>query len=160
MNGMDKKKNELPPEVAEQLSEFIIRENGLMLDRLSELDKRLANTNFLTNGGGAVAVLAFMGTNTAPSLIKVSLVLFTLGVIATGIELRALLIYFGEVSQDNHRRNRGFNSNQMTVGEFGNIPENVGKISKWVNHYAGWGSQLLFAAGVIIGAASFLCSGT
>jgi hypothetical protein len=155
-----KRKNELSPDVAERLSDFISRENGLMLDRLSDLDKRLANTNFLTNGGGAVAVLAFMGSNPAPTLIKISLVLFTLGVIVTGIELRALLIYFGKVSQDNHRRNRGFNSNQMTVGEFGNIPDSIGRTAKWVNHYAGWGSQLLFVAGVIVGAAGFLCSRT
>jgi len=158
MSDFDKLKNELPSEVIGEISSFIIRNNDKMLDRLSELDKRLTNTNFLTNGTGAVAVLTFMGSNPAPTLIKIALITFTLGIIATGIELRALLVYFRKISEDNHRRNQGFYSNKLTAKKVGIIPENVGKTTMLINHYAGWVSQLLFVVGVILGVTSFLCS--
>lgn len=158
MSNLDKNKYELDPQISEGLSQYVVDEGAKMLERLTELDTRLTNTNFLTNGGGAVAILTFMGSNSdpIPILVKISLLLFALGVIATGIEVRALLIYFGKVAKSNSERNRSFNQGLITVKELGTVPDNVGAISKYVNHYAGWLSQILFCLGVALSAISFL----
>jgi hypothetical protein len=156
MEYLDKLKNELPPDFAADLSEFVVKYGNSMVERLSELDRRLTNTNFVTNGGGAVAVLALMGQKPVSLPVQIALLLFAAGVIATGVEVRALLIHFGAIASDNHNRNQLFNRNQISARELGTISPKVGRISKWANHVAGWLSQLLFATGVMTAAFGFL----
>lgn len=156
MAEMNERHSELPPETADRLSDVLLKKGRETLEISLDLDKRLTNTNFLTNGGGAVAVLTYLATNPSIPALKVSLVLFTIGVIATGIELRALLKFFGELHNDASKRLRGFLNDTMTAREAGLGGENVGWIHKKVNHYAGWASQLCFIGGVLVGAYGFL----
>jgi hypothetical protein len=157
MTDFEKLASQVSPELNMRVAETIREENSKMLDRLSDLDRRLTNTNFLTNGGGAVAILAFL-SNHSPSLgLKLALLFFAIGVIATGVENRALLSFFGAVSKDNSRRNKEYWDDKLSLRGFAEIPPNVGRHAKWINHHAGVASQVLFAAGVISGAIAFLC---
>ncbi|MCI4569044.1 hypothetical protein [Lysobacter sp. CFH 32150] len=156
MSDLNKLRRDLPADVSDEFSELLAKKGAEIQGFLFDLDKRLTNTNFLTNGGGAVAVLTFMGDKPAPLSVKIALVLFSLGVIATGIELRAMLKCFDAIGQENHRRFRAFNANEIPASELGNLPPDLAKWSKIVNHYAGLLSQGLFIAGVTMGACGFL----
>lgn len=156
MDILDLRKNELEEDTADSLVQFVQQENIVLHDRIWELDKRLTNTNFLTNGGGAIAILAFIGENSTSLVIKIALILFTLGVIATGIELRALLVYVAQIAKDNRRRTNSFNQNLITASELGTIPDDIGKLAKLINHNSGLASQIFFVAGVTTGAFGFL----
>ena len=156
MKGLDLLRKDLDRESIERAFAHISREGESMLERLQDLDKRLTNTNFLTNGGGAVAVLSFFGNHPESVALKVALMLFTLGVIATGVEMRAMLLYFAAVSQDNHQRLQAFMSNQIGLISYGQIHPSIGRLPKLLNHYAGVTSQLLFILGVVVGALGFV----
>lgn len=157
MGDMDQHYRDLPMETAKHLSDILLMKGREALDISLELDKRLTNTNFLTNGGGAVATLTFLTTNSSIPSLKIALVLFTLGVVATGIELRALLKFFHTVHEDAIRRHCEFIGNSMTAREAGLGDEGVGRVYKQVNSFAGYFSQLCFISGVLVGAYALLC---
>ncbi len=159
MADMSEKFDELEQERAISLAETLRGQGREGAAAVAELDKRLTNTNFLTNGGGAVAMLTFMGSGAAVPLAEVALVLFTFGVVATGIELRALLKYWAELTKDANRRHRGFLDNELTVKEC-LVPKNIGKAYENINHFAGLASQLLFVAGAVVGGLGFFYCGT
>jgi hypothetical protein len=155
---MDEKYSDLDLEKAMKLSQSIEDHGKKTVSFIAELDKRVTNTNFLTNGGGAVAVLAFMGSSAKLPLIEYSLFFFLLGIILTGVELRALLKYWAILHKDIGRRLDGFINNELSVKQC-LTPVGLGKTYQDINHYAGWLSQLCFIGGVIVGGSGFLlCS--
>jgi hypothetical protein len=154
MNDLDKRLSELPDDVRLRVGEIIQQQNEAMLDRIADVDKRLTTTNFLTNGGGAVAIMAFLSqSNGAPWLVRVSLLVFTLGVIMTAVELRTHLQQLGKISQDTRKRNRQYSEDLITVRQLAApTPEDVGGVETVINHWAGW----LFIGGVAVAAYAFL----
>ena len=159
MQDMSEKIEELPEETAPHLAEVLQNQQREGVSHLADVDKRVTNTNFLTNGGGAIATLAFLGTGADLSNAKVALMLFTAGVVATGVELRSHLKYWGVLSDDASRRHRGFLNNELTVKEC-LVPPEIGKTYQTINHYAGWLSQICFIAGVLVGGIGFLYART
>ena len=59
---MSKRLNELPNEIGQRIANELMAQQREILKDIEDVDKRLTNTNFLTNGGGAIATLAFLGT--------------------------------------------------------------------------------------------------
>ena len=157
MSNLEKKSSQLPKELNDRVIATIQEENAKMLDRISALDERLTNGNFLANGAGAIAVLSYYSSNSNTPALNWALLCFCVGVIATGIERRAILNYFGYVSRDNARRNSEYWDDNISLREFSEIPVKVGQTAKIVNHIAGWLSQLMFIVGVVLGAVTFLC---
>ena len=77
-----------------------MKEGDRAFDEIFKLDANLTNNNFLVNAGGAAATLAFMGAKTGAVAAAVwPLLFFTVGLIATGLEIRTLLL-FGERHKD------------------------------------------------------------
>lgn len=156
MSDMNERYSQLPAEKAERLLELLGTQSRESYEAVAELDKRLTNTNLLTNGGGAIATLAFLGENPDIWAMKLALCLFTVGVIATGIEIRALMKYWGALCTDANRRRLGFADETLTVKEVGSVPKNVGEPHKFINHWTGVASQSLFVLGFLVGASGFL----
>src|SRR4051794_15109069 len=84
-------RSHLPPDMQASFSEKLTQHRTMILEKTLESDARLSKYIFTTNAGGAVAVLAFIGTNGADSRYGwTPLICFVLGVIASGIEVRSL----------------------------------------------------------------------
>ncbi len=156
---MDKKYREVDLEKALKITEYLKDHRKETRSFIADFDKRITNTNYLTNGGGAVAVLACLGSKSPSPLIEYSLVLFLAGVILTGIELRAMLKFWSVLYKDVDRRLEGFVDNELTIEQC-LTPKGLGRKYQNINNYAGWGSQLCFSAGVIIGGIGFLLCST
>lgn len=150
MADMQEKYDELEPVAAQRIADTLKGQQREAFGNLAEYDKRITTHNFVTNGGGAVACLTYLGTGADAPHIKVALVLFTLGVIAVGIELRAMLSSWASLTSDAGRRHRGFLTNQITVAEASkSAPDN--ERARNINHVAGWVSQIAFVVGVVVG---------
>ena len=148
---MNEKASELNPDVRQKLDEVLMKEGDRAFDEIPKLDANLTNNNFLVNAGGAAATLAFMGAKTEAAAAAVwPLLFFTVGLIATGVEIRALLYYFGERHNDAIRRRQGFASDRLTVREC--LPtKDTGKFYARMNHWSGWVSQGCFMIGSLLG---------
>lgn len=156
MDDMTERYSQLPKEKAERLLDLLGSQSREAFEAVADLDNRLTNTNFLTNGGGAVAALAFLGEHPDAGALKISLCLFAIGVVATGLELRSLMKYWGELCSDANRRRRGFANESLTVEEVAVVPAELGNRHKFINHWAGVVSQWTFALGFLVGAWGFL----
>jgi hypothetical protein len=126
-------------------------------DQLVETDKRLTQHNFLVNAGGSAAVLGYMGTQSASSFLVLPLICFLVGVIFSGLEIRALLKFYSLLHVDALRQRSGFSENQLRVREL-MVPPHLGKWTVRMNHSCGWISQLCFVFGVAIGLLVYFCS--
>ena len=116
---------------------------------ISELDRRLTQTNLVTNGSGAVALLAYINSNTVSMLALLALTFFAVGVISAGIEIRTLIIFWGEKHKDVSRR---FDQLEDTsISPEAASDTTVGDEQKWatINHWAGVLSQACFALGFL-----------
>ena len=154
---MQEKHDELEPERAKRIADTLKGQQREAFGNVFEFDKRITTHNFVTNGGGAVACLTYLGSGTDSAHIKIALVIFTIGVIAVGLELRAMLASWSALTGDAGRRHRGFLANKMTVAEASkSMPDN--KRATNVNHVAGWVSQIGFVVGVIVGGLGFFRS--
>lgn len=152
MGDMSERYKDLPPDTGNKLVDLIKDQGRESLEFVTDLDRKLTNTNLLTNGGGAVATLAFIGQQPEGFLLKISLLCFAVGVVLTGFEIRAMMRYFGDLGFDASRRLRGFLTNDLTVADVATVSKSVGKWPRRVNHWAGVLSQGLFLVGVLIGA--------
>jgi len=151
MSDMNEKASELDPDLRQKIDEALMKERDRAFDEIFKLDSNLTNNNFLVNAGGAVATLAFMGAKTDAAAAAVwPLLFFTVGLIATGLEIRALLYYFSERHNDAVTRGQGFASNKLTVREC--LPTiETGKFYSRMNHWCGWVSQGCFVVGSVLG---------
>lgn len=151
MSDMNEKASELNPDLRQKVDEVLMKEGDRAFDEIFKLDANLTNNNFLVNAGGAVATLAFMGAKTEAVAAAVwPLLFFTVGLIATGVEIRTLLYYFGERHKDAVTRRQGFASDRLTVRECLPTAE-TGKLYVLMNHWSGWISQICFWVGSILG---------
>ncbi|MCP5138790.1 MAG: hypothetical protein H6979_02895 [Chromatiales bacterium] len=152
---MPERYSDLDPERANRLLDLLQTQSVDSLDRLSEIDAKIAQTTFLTNGGGAAAMLAYMGGGADRSG-SLALLSFCIGLVCTGVSLRFLRSAWYAIHMDVRRRMLGFANNQLTVKECGTSAKPVpdwGERAEWV----GWVGQAAFVVGVILGAFEILC---
>jgi hypothetical protein len=125
-------------------------------DKVVETDWRLTQHNLLVNAGGSAAVLAYLGTSASSKFAVWSLLCFLVGVIASGVEIRALLAIYSELHNDALNRLSGFMKNELPVEKA--IPSTtITKVPSRVNHWSGWVAQTSFVLGVGVGLFLFLC---
>lgn len=155
---MDEKYSELEPARAARLAEVLNGQSREAIDAIHELDRRLTQTNFLTNGGAAAATLALLAGNIEPQVVYVPLAFFVTGLVATGLEIRYLMKYWAVLFKDATRRHRGFMADELTVKEAGTTNDSEGKLYQAINHWAGVVAQSTFVLGALVGAYKIVCS--
>lgn len=155
MNDMQEKIDELDAETAKELLRVLSNQVQQSLEQITQLDARLTSANLLTNGGAAVAMLAFLGTREANIPMIVAIGLFAAGVIFAMLQMSALLRFFGALSTDAMRRRGGFVNGELSVQEC-LVPPGIAGFDRRANSLAGVASQLSFALGVIVGAVGLI----
>lgn len=78
MADMQEKYNELEAERAQRIADTLKGQQREAFGNLSEYDRRITTHNFVTNGGGAVACLTYLGTGTDFPHTTIALVIFTI----------------------------------------------------------------------------------
>lgn len=154
---MDEKFSELEPEVGQPILTTLSDQVRESFDKIVETDKWLTQHNFLVNAGGAAATLGYLGTSPSSSFAVFPLLIFLVGIIASGIEIRGLLSIYSHLHKDAIRRRGGFVSDEITVREAASVE----KIPKWsvrANSWSGIVSQISFVVGSVLGISSFVCS--
>jgi hypothetical protein len=124
-------------------------------DNVVETDWRLTQHNFLVNAGGSAAVLAYLGTSSSSKFAVWSLVCFLVGVVASGIEIRALLAIYSGLHIDAVNRLNGFMKNEFPAENAVPQPDVV-KVPSKINHWSGLVAQVSFAVGIFVGLFLFL----
>lgn len=147
---MEETRSQLEPEVALSISDELSRQTQQTFDKVVETDWRLTQHNFLVKAGGAAAILAFWSSNPSSSFAVWPLIMFVLGVIASGLEIRALLQVYGNFHKDALRRRYGFITGKLKVKETVPSPD-VESIASKINHWSGVASQVVFVVGVFLG---------
>ena len=123
-------------------------------DKLVEIDRWLTQHNFLINAGGATAILAYLGSSSNSKFAIWSLLLFVVGVIASGVEIRALLRVYDSLHKDALRRLNGFMHNTLSTDEI-TPEEGLAPIASKINHWSGVVAQGSFVLGVSVGLALY-----
>jgi hypothetical protein len=141
---------------AEHLAEMLNRQVNTSFEAIVSTDKWLTQHNFLVNAGGAAAILSYLSSAPENQFAIVPLIIFILGVVASGIEIRYLLKVHGELHQDAIRRRGGFVSDELTVGDAANVQAPT-KRSKNINHYSGVVAQWSFVIGCATGIIGYIC---
>lgn len=147
---MDEYRKDLDPEVAAAIGEELSAQARQCFDKVIETDWRLTQHNFLANAGGAAAVLAYLGTTPTPKFAVWPLILFLIGIIASGVEIRALLSVYSALHKDALRRRARFMSNELRVKESVPAPGIAGWAS-CINHWSGVVAQVSFILGMAVG---------
>lgn len=154
---MDEKFSELDPDVGQPILATLSDQVRESFDKIVETDKWLTQHNFLVNAGGAAAILGYMGTSTSSSFAIFPLLIFLIGVVANGVEIRGLLSIYSHLQKDAIRRRDGFVSDLITVKEAATVKD-VPIWSKRTNHWSGIISQLAFVVGCVVGISGYVCS--
>lgn len=152
---MDEKFSELDPEVGQPILTTLSNQERESLDKIVETDKWLTQHNFLVNAGGAAATLGYLGTNPSSTYAILPLLIFVVGIVASGIEIRGLLSIYSHLHKDALRRKRGFVSDEISVKEAASV-EKVPKWSVRANHWSGLTSQISFVLGSVLGIAGYV----
>ena len=147
---MDERREQLTPDTADAIAQELSEQCRETFQKVVETDWRLTQHNFLVNAGGSAAVLAFLGSGARPTYAGWALVLFLVGVVASGIEVRALVDVYAALHNDAIRRRSGFMSNELAVRDSVPKPGLAGKAAT-INHWSGVVSQFAFILGVIVG---------
>jgi hypothetical protein len=108
----------LDEEMRKSIDDVLSTERDLAFQQILKFDGELTKYSFLANAGGATATLAFLGAR--PDQVSVAiwpLIFFLVGLIATGLEIRALLYNFGEKHRDAARRRQQFFAGQLSIVE-------------------------------------------
>ena len=150
---MNPKFSGLNAATAAAISDTLSEQARHAFDKVVETDKWMTQHNFLANTGGAIAVMGYLGTSHTPYFAIFPLVMFLVGIVASGIEIRALLKIYGRLHKDALRRREGFVSEKLSVGEAATV-EVEGFWTK-VNDWCGITSQVTFVLGAITGVAGF-----
>ena len=154
---MDEKYSQLDPEGGNSISNTLASQSRESFDKIVETDKWLTQHNFLVNAGGAVAVLGYLGTTPSSSFAILPLVIFLIGIIASGIEIRGLISMYGHLHKDAIKRRSGFVNDEMSVREASaaeKVPQSIARI----NHWSGLISQGAFVLGSVVGVLGYVCS--
>jgi cytochrome c biogenesis protein CcdA len=153
---MKEKYSGLDPATAAAISDTLSAQALHAFDKVVETDKWLTQSNFLVNTGGAIAVMSYLGTSHTSHFAIFPLVIFLVGIVASGIEIRALLKVYGFLHQDALRRREGFVTEKLSVGEAATVREIPG-IWRKLNGWCGVASQVAFVLGATAGVAGFYC---
>lgn len=154
---MEEHHKDLPPDLAASIVDELSSQARQTFDKVVETDWRLTQHNFLVNAGGAAAVLAYLGSDPTPTFAIWSLACFVVGVVASGIEVRALVLIFASLHKDALRRRAGFVENKLLAKDLG-PPENVGGCATPIHNWSGWLAQIAFVAGVVVGITLFVAN--
>lgn len=146
---------ELDKETAENLCSILEGQVDTSFKAVVETDKWLTQHNFLINAGGAGAILGYLSSTPTPTFAIFPLVLFLIGIAASGIEIRYLLKMHHELHSDAMRRRGGFVSNELSVAQAADVqaPSNM---TKFFNKYSGLVAQASFLLGCVVGIIGFL----
>lgn len=148
---MNKKASELDLKIREKLGSTLIAQRDDAFERFIEANEKLTQYNFLVNAGGAIATLAFIGSEKGTYLAMGPLMCFVIGLVATGVQRRFLFNFFGILYNDVIRRLRGFLSDELTWQET-RPPQDLGKWIGKLERWSGWIAQVAFVVGVLLGA--------
>ena len=152
---MDEHYKDLSPDLAVSIVDELSAQSRQTFDKVVESDWRLTQQNFLVNAGGAAAVLAYLGSDAASTFAIWPLVCFVVGVAASGIEIRTLLLIYSSLHKDALRRRAGFVENRISTKDLG-PPADVGGCATHIHHWCGWLAQIAFVAGVVVGITLFV----
>lgn len=153
---MDEKITDLDQETAESICSILEGQVKTSFSALVETDKWLTQHNFLINAGGSGAILGYLSSVPTPTYAIVPLIIFLIGVMASGIEIRYLLKTHYELHKDAVRRRGGFISSKLSVAQTADVqaPSNL---TKNINHISGIVAQVSFVIGCITGILGFIC---
>ena len=154
---MDEKYSQLDPDTGKIISDTLSNQARESFNKIVETDKWLTQHNFLVNAGGAVAVLGYLGSNSSSTFAIFPLVIFLVGIIASGIEIRGLISIYSHLHKDAIKRRSGFLNDDMSVRE-ASAAEKVPKSTERINHWSGIISQGSFMFGSIFGVLGYMCS--
>jgi len=112
----------------------------------------------LTNSGGAIAVLSFIGASKASGLsVKVSLILFVIGVILVGISTAKQFFYMSGLLKGWKKDVQRFYNDEVDWNDLLNQDEERVKV-KWVVYAIPFASFACFIIGSIAGGLGLLCA--
>ncbi len=120
-----------------------------------ELDTRMSKTNFQTNGAASIAVLAFIGSGTAPHFLYLALLVFVAGVIVAALQVRfqykTYKDYADRLSKARHALRKAEFNLASALDRSG-----TELFYERLEIGLGWLSQGLFVAGVVLSTWAFL----
>ena len=145
----------LPKETVEYLCSILEGQIETSFKAVVETDKWLTQHNFLVNAGGAGAILGYLSSTPTPTYAIAPLIIFLVGVIASGIEIRYSLKTHYELHKDAMRRRGGFVSDELSVAQAADVQAPL-EFTKNVNHYSGIVAQASFLIGCIAGIWGFI----
>ena len=138
---------------AEAITEELRKQSEFAFNKQIEATFGLSKFNVATNAGGAVALLTYIGTGNSVSGSSIPLVLFVLGLVASGIEMRAVQFLYSDIRAEFSKKLLGFTEG-ASPAQFQVLPNPVsGKWQKW----ASWISQALFVSGALAGVLIHVC---
>lgn len=149
-------RKDLDDELVKAIDAELHAQTKQTFDKIVETDWRLIQHNFLINAGGAAAVLAYLSSSSGSKFAIWSLLTFVVGVIASGIEIRALLRVYSRMHEDALRRLNGFMHNTLSTNEI-TPREGIAPIASKVNRWSGIVSQSSFVLGVTVGLVLYFC---
>jgi VIT1/CCC1 family predicted Fe2+/Mn2+ transporter len=152
---MKEKYNELDQGIAEQIAGSLSEFRGEMRRLLEDADQKLANFVFLSNGGGAVAVLSYLAAFATKSGQAHWSVFATLAAFCTGLILSGLARYLqlrnvSALHKDANRKHHQFRMNEISVAE-ASPGYKTPRIWNQLHGYSENSSLLCFIIGVILG---------
>lgn len=148
-------KDQLSDDLAAAIGDELAAQCRQCFDKVVETDWRLTQHNFLMNAGGVAALLAYIGSNPNATFAIWPLICFLVGIIASGVEIRALLKTYSALHSDALRRREGFMMNRLSVAD--SVPkEGVAGKAAVINHWSGVISQTAFVLGVVWGVVMYL----
>lgn len=147
----------LPPENQEAIREHILESQLELQNKFIESSWRLTQHNFISNAGGAVAILGYLGTSDAGSWAVYPLLLFALGIISSTVEMRALVLIYANLHQAttdvlDRILGNGFRLNDTKLNtKASSVAGSVGKFASYL-------SQFCFFVGVMVGGYWYVCT--
>jgi hypothetical protein len=151
MTKTNEKASELDSERRESIESMLVDQRDHSFGKFIETHAKSTQYNFLVNGGSAIATLAFMGSEKGTYLAMWPLMCFVIGLVATGVQIRALLIFFGILHRDALKRSQGFVNDELTLQEI-KPPQDLGKWAGRIENWSSWIAQGAFVVGVLLGA--------
>jgi len=150
-------RSDIDPEIADEIDRELTRHREDAFEWARHFDDRLSRANFITNGSGALASLAFVGSGGDLALVWVSLISFSMGVLFSVAELTTQKDVYMSVVLDAAFRQRGWRENKLNVEQvsaLGDLP----KWSSFASKYSSLLSRYAFILGVLSGIELFMLS--
>jgi len=141
----------------ETTREFILESHSWLRDKVIESNWRLTQQTFLSNAGGAAAVLGYMGSAEPGSWAIFPLVFFALGIVTSAIEVRALLHTYALLHNSTTQVLDRILGRDFSLKDT-KLNTKKSKFAGNINLYAGMASQVFFVLGVGVGGYFYACA--